>query len=99
MSDNLHPLERVRIQEEEASRRAEERRRFALDQGYVLVQVSPRRYSVAKVTSSGGYFAGYTGRGCFASLNAEVVFGPATWAACRDFIAETAKPLPPDLCK
>jgi hypothetical protein len=99
MSDDLHPLERVRLQQEEAGRRAEGRRRFALDQGYVLVQVSPRRYSVAKVTSSGGYFAGFTGRDCFATLNAEVVFGPATWAACRDFIAENAMPLPPELCK
>jgi hypothetical protein len=99
MSDELHPLERMRLQQEEASRRAEERRRFALDQGYVLVKVSPRRYSVAKVTSSGGYFAGFTGRDHFTSLNAEVVFGPAAWAACRDFIAENAAPLPPDLCK
>jgi hypothetical protein len=97
VNDRLSPMQRVQQNQEREAKLCEDRRRFALQQGYLLVQVSPRRFSVAKLTSYGGFYGHRLGT--FASMNAETVFGPATWAACRDFIAENADPLPPELCK
>jgi hypothetical protein len=82
--------------EVEASKLAA-RKDHALSQKLSLVQLSARRYGVIRIDSLAGVFNSslYGGEeGSFHSqINSTLVFGPATFEKCREYIVQNAAPL------
>ncbi len=67
-------------------------RKIALQQGFVMVQISPRKHQVIKLdTANGGYW--YTNSGYRTWLSGEVVF-TGNWEKCRDWLEANTPELP-----
>ena len=79
--------ERQRKQDEKWARVHE----IAMKQGLIVTQISPRRYIVAKLSSSGGICGAPPKRlgepqMYYTYLSSERVFGPADWTSCRQYV-------------
>lgn len=86
----------MRLTREQEQDRWDKIRHLALAQGYVLCQVSARRYQVVQVSASGGHFRmGFDGR-YRTHLDGEIVFN-GTYRASLDFIAQHTPPVPDEL--
>jgi hypothetical protein len=94
----VNVFDRIKEKEAESKARNDQRIGWALEQGLVLVQVTPRRYEVLKLNKpSGGYGLRSKQNAYITYMTGEVVFGPANYDACCDYIAAEGTPLPPDL--
>lgn len=71
-------------------------RRIALEQGYAMVKLSARRYTVIKLRDSAG--AKNAGNNTFYThLDGDIVFGPRTYEDCSLFLHQTLPRLPQGL--
>lgn len=94
----LSPYEKVQEKRRLDRERWEKIRQIALEQGFALIQISPRRYLVSKLdTVSAGRYSVVPHGGFWTYLGATVVCGPTTWEECRRWIAENSEPLPEEL--
>src|SRR5436305_1430543 len=79
----------------------EARRKHALSQRLGMVQLSARRYGVIRIDSLAGVFNSslYGGEeGSFHSqISSTLVFGPATFEKCKEYIVQNAAPLPKEI--
>lgn len=86
---------------ERVTLRHEALRRVASSQGLVVVQVSDRRHMVVRLNqTSSGLYGGPPGTGVEGQrtwLKGELVFGPAAWDKCHEYLQTAASPLPPEL--
>ena len=73
-----------------------QRMAYAIEQGFILVQMSPRRCGVARLLAYGMKHS--TAAGDFTYMTSEMVFGPASTEECWEFLGENSKPLPEALC-
>jgi hypothetical protein len=91
----------MRAAREVEARKRAERRDHALSQKLSLVQLSARRYGVIRLDSLAGVFNSslYGGEeGSFHSqISSTLVFGPATFEKCREYIVHNAAPLPKEI--
>lgn len=71
-------------------------RALASDKGLVLVKLSARRYEIISRNTAGGIVSSAQGRK-FTYEEGSVVFGPASYERCQDYLAEHAAAAPEDL--
>lgn len=90
----MNPYERMQEKSRLNQERAESRHHLAFRQGFVMISVSPRRSIIVQVSGNRTHKYGNVYK---TVMTADTVFGPATWQACEQWIAENVPALPEEL--
>lgn len=100
--EELTPYQKMQKRHEDDKIRSALREKIAHEQGYIMAQISPRRYMVFKLNGNQMVGRNVVGTNDFTyhmTLSAELLFGPDTWEACRNWIGENVDPLPPEAAR
>lgn len=97
----MTPYESVEQSRKRENERSAKVHDFVMKQGIFTVQLSPRRHVVVRVGHSWGVAQRFeNGRGTgrfYAHGDGELLFGPAGWRECDDFIQKMTEDIPDEL--